>query len=221
MVGGFERGVGKQQVSRQTNIRFYWILHPPGEGRPSRRLCLSSTYRHPHSGSWKNSKGTLLVTDEGGEHLSLTPTSPWSESAVPSGRPRTLCYPYCEDWLLPSAFGLHPSQLLCLWGLQPLCFQGTGTRTQNRTNLWCDVNTTETDAMINMSEERSAGFRNGRLEEDEHLFISIPITHDISVNISQNSLFWVWKNANNILNKLFMLTSFGGGNVPSHTVSIA
>lgn len=93
MVGGFERGVGKQQVSRQTNIRFYWILHPPGEGRPSRLLCLSSTYRHPHSGSWKNSKGTLLVTDEGGEHLSLTPTSPWSETAVPSGRPRTLCYP--------------------------------------------------------------------------------------------------------------------------------
>lgn len=127
----------KQQVPWQINIcliEFY--IYP-------READWANCYPYPavlgiHLRELKNSKGTLLVTDEGGEHLSFTPPR-CSRSPIQSGHSRTLFYPlgYSLFWglALPWAFSPHPLQLLCLLGLQPLCFQGTGKRTKRHTSM--------------------------------------------------------------------------------------
>lgn len=89
-----------------------------------------------HIHELENAKGTLVLTGEGGEHLSLTPCF---KSPIRSTQSETLSCPlgYSSLWglALPLASSRRPSQLLCLLGLRPQCFQGTGE--EIRKNQMC------------------------------------------------------------------------------------
>lgn len=91
-----------------------------------RRSDLFRSYRLAH-GSGAEEKGTLVITDEGGRDICR-----WLPLFCSSKSQVLLCYPppplgYSLAWgaALPSASSQHPSQLLCLSELPPLCFRGT------------------------------------------------------------------------------------------------
>lgn len=117
-----ENGKNKDVASwlrrQQSHISFIGFQIYP------RRSDLSRSYRRAH-GSGAVEKGTLVITDEGGRGICR-----WLPLLVSSKSQILLCYPplgYSLAWgaALPSASSQHPSQLLCLSELPPLCFRGT------------------------------------------------------------------------------------------------
>lgn len=119
-------------------------------------ICLIGFLFHPGRVAWATScsylavigiqaKGALAITDEGGvrvvshSHLSCSQSN--EKQSYPLG------YSLFGRLALPLASSQHPSQLLCLLVLQPLCFQETADKKKKKC-IYEDRNVTDTDETI-------------------------------------------------------------------------